>query len=262
MIKGVILAGGNGTRLLPLTKVVNKSLLPILDKPMIQHCVEKFTAANIREIMIVTGGEHLGVIAEFLGSGKDFNCSITYKIQDTAGGIAQALSLAEHFVGNDNICVLLGDNIFESPLNPLSTIYKGEYAFPPYAFATGAMVILKQVEDPQRFGVATIDAGRVIKIVEKPKIPESNYAVTGIYFYDNEVFDIIRDCRPSGRGELEITDVNNKYIRRDAMRYAILDGWWTDAGTHESYQKANQLYKESKDGNKSNSNGQDLDCPF
>jgi glucose-1-phosphate thymidylyltransferase len=241
-MKGIILAGGNGTRLLPLTKSVNKSLLPIGNKPMLQHCVEKFTESGIDNIMVITGGNHLGGVAEFLGSGKDFGCNVTYKVQDEAGGIAQALSLAERFVDDDQMCVLLGDNIFQSSLTDL---------FVQYYMQTniGAMVVLKGVLDPERFGVATIDGGHITKIVEKPKTPESNYAVTGIYMYTSSVFDIIRKCKPSGRGELEITDVNNAYILQNSLRYVIMNGWWTDAGTHESYQKANELYKEMKNGN-------------
>ena len=241
-MKGIILAGGNGTRLLPLTKSVNKSLLPIGNKPMLQLCVEKFTESGIDNIMVITGGNHLGGVAEFLGSGKDFGCNVTYKVQDEAGGIAQALSLAERFVDDDQMCVLLGDNIFQSSLTDL---------FVQYYMQTniGAMVVLKGVLDPERFGVATIDGGHITKIVEKPKTPESNYAVTGIYMYTSSVFDIIRKCKPSGRGELEITDVNNAYILQNSLRYVIMNGWWTDAGTHESYQKANELYKEMKNGN-------------
>ena len=235
-IKGIILAGGTGSRLFPLTKAVNKHLLPIGDKPMLQHCIEKFTKAGIHSIMVVTGGEHLGGIAEFLGGGKEFNCNITYRVQEAAGGIAQALSLADGFITHsDHMCVLLGDNIFESSLKPLIKAYTG-----------GGMVAIKEVHDPERFGVATIKGNKIIKIVEKPKRPESNYAVTGIYFYDDGVFDAIRRCKFSKRGELEITDVNNEYITIDAMNYVKLNGWWTDAGTHESYQNANKLYMETK----------------
>jgi glucose-1-phosphate thymidylyltransferase len=241
-MKGILLAGGNGTRLLPLTKSVNKSLLPIGNKPMLQHCVEKFTEAGINDIMVITGGNHLGGVAEFLGSGKEFKCNITYKVQEDAGGIAQALSLAERFVDDDQMCVLLGDNIFKSSLTPLLIKYYMQTIF-------DSMVVLKEVDDPQRFGVATIENDRISKIIEKPITPESKYAVTGIYLYNSSVFDIIRRCKPSKRGELEITDVNNAYILINQLRYVILDGWWTDAGTHESYQKANELYKEMKNGN-------------
>ena len=245
-IKGVILAGGNGTRLLPLTRAVNKHLLPIGGKTMLQHCVEKMVSARIKDIMVVTGGEHLGGIAEFLGSGKDFDCNVTYRVQEEAGGIAQALLLADGFIGPfDRMCVLLGDNIFENELTPLVDGY--------YKKHIDAMVVLKQVSDPARFGVATIgpisgcnDQLGIVKIVEKPTIPESELAVTGIYFYSNGVFDIIRNCKPSGRGELEITDVNNAYVESGKMSFMMIKGWWTDAGTHESYQLANKLVLETR----------------
>ena len=233
-MKGIILAGGMGTRLLPLTKSVNKHLLPIAKKPMLQHCVDKMTDAGISDIMVITGGEHLGGMAEFLGSGSEFECKVTYRVQESASGIAGALSLAEDFAGDDSICVLLGDNIFESSMSPLRASY-AEHAY------TGAMVVLKDVPDPERFGVATIVGDRIVKIVEKPKHPESYCAVTGIYFYDRRVFDIIRMCKPSARGELEITDVNNAYVEAGQMGFVKLEGWWTDAGTHESYKKANDL---------------------
>jgi len=235
-MRGVILCGGNGTRLLPATKSVNKHLLPIGlgMRPMLQHCVEKMTEAGIVDIMVITGGEHLGSMAEFLGSGSEFGCKVTYRVQNSASGIAGALSLAEDFADDSSICVLLGDNIFKSSLKPLI----GEYAL--HAF-TGAMVVLKDVPDPERFGVATIAGDRIVKIVEKPRDPQSNCAVTGIYFYDRRVFDIIRMCKPSARGELEITDVNNAYIEAGQMGFVKLNGWWTDAGTHESYQRANDL---------------------
>lgn len=238
-MKGIILAGGTGSRLFPLTKAVNKHLLPIGDKPMLQHCVENFTNAGINNIMVITGGEHLGGIAEFLGSGKGFNCNITYRVQEEAGGIAQALALTEDFVGEDSMCVLLGDNIFECGLGDIVDQYSGH---------GWGMIVLKDVDDPSRFGIATILDHRITKIVEKPEHPETNYAVTGIYFYDESVFDIIRTCKPSNRGELEITDVNNEYIKRHKLKYVHMNGWWTDAGTHESYQRANGLYKQLKLG--------------
>jgi glucose-1-phosphate thymidylyltransferase len=237
-MKGVILAGGNGTRLLPMTKAVNKHLLPVGGKPMLQHCVEKMTKAGINDILIVTGGNHLGGIAEFLGSGKEFGCNVTYRVQDEAGGIAQALALAEGFANRDSICVLLGDNIFKDSLGSLLSQYER-------SDCQGAMVVLKPVPDPSRFGVAcTLGAtDKVLKIVEKPKFPESSLAVTGIYFYDEQVFGIIRTCKPSDRGELEITDVNNAYIRLDQLHFTMLSGWWTDAGTPESYLRANDLVR-------------------
>jgi glucose-1-phosphate thymidylyltransferase len=234
-MKGVILAGGNGTRLMPLTKAVNKHLLPVGGKPMLQHCVDKMVEAGIKDIMVITGGEHLGGIAEFLGSGKDFGCRTTYRVQDEAGGIAQALALAEGFIHpGDSMCVLLGDNIFEDKLSKMVDAYAVHCL-------TGAMVVLKKVSDPERFGVATISGGTISKIVEKPEKPESEFAVTGIYFYDWRVFDVIRRCKPSWRAELEITDVNNHYVQSGQMRFVHMDGWWTDAGTHESYRTANEL---------------------
>lgn len=238
-IKGVILAGGSGSRLYPLTKVTNKHLLPVGGKPMLQHCVEKLTEAGIDEILIVTGGEHVGAIAEFCGGGRDFGCKFTYKVQDEAGGIAQALSLAEGFVNpGEHMCVLLGDNIFEDSLLPTVMSFRlaCEQELPP-----ASLVMLKEVQDPERFGVAEVDEQKIVDIKEKPENPKSNLAVTGVYFYFSDVFDIIRMQKPSGRGEMEITDVNNEYIKREAMIYGIWDGWWTDAGTPESYRKANEL---------------------
>lgn len=232
-IKGVVLAGGTGSRLMPLTKVTNKHLLAVGKKPMIYYPIEKLVSAGIREILIVTGVDHMGDIVNLLGSGKDFSCRFTYKVQDAAGGIAQALALAENFASNSSLAVILGDNIFHAPLKP----YLQKFA----AQKKGARVLLKKVPYPQRFGVAEIAQGRVTKILEKPKKPKTNYAVTGIYFYDNAVFDIIKTLKPSGRGEFEITDVNNHYINNNQFKYDILSGWWTDAGTFESLNTANKL---------------------
>jgi glucose-1-phosphate thymidylyltransferase len=240
-LKGVILAGGTGSRLMPMTKSVNKHLLPVGGKPMLQHCVEKVRGMGIDEIMVVTGGEHLGGIAEFLGGGDEYGCEFHYRVQDKPGGIAQALWLAKSFVGKDNVFVLLGDNIFEDDTASMRIAY--EAAGKPLGLIS-AMVVLKKVDDPERFGVATVDRDggwRVTEIIEKPKRPKSDFAVTGLYFYGPEVFDIIGTLKPSGRGELEITDVNNEYIRRGAMSCYMMKGWWTDAGTHESYRKANEL---------------------
>ncbi len=237
-LKGIILAGGNGTRLLPLTKVVNKHLLPVAEKPMLQHCVEKMVAAGIVDILVVTGGEHLGAIAEFLGGGSEFGCQVTYRVQEKAGGIAQALALAEGFVRpGEGMCVLLGDNIFEGSMSPMVQIYREHLK----AHSGRAMIVLKEVSDPSRFGVAEVEDGtlNVISIEEKPKEPKSKYAVTGIYFYPSEVFSFIRTLRPSARGELEITDVNNDFLRRGVLTSYLLGGWWTDAGTHDSYFTAN-----------------------
>ncbi|WP_018127654.1 sugar phosphate nucleotidyltransferase [Balneola vulgaris] len=230
-MKGIILAGGTGSRLFPLTKVTNKHLLPVGDKPMIYHPIEKLTEVGIEEILIVTGTEHMGDVVNLLGSGKDFGCRFTYKVQDEAGGIAQALGLAENFAGNDPVLVILGDNIFEHSLQKAVNNYKG----------TGAQILIQEVHDPERYGVAEIAGNEVISIEEKPEQPKSNYAVTGIYCYDAKVFECIKTLKPSGRGELEITDVNNFYIQNKAMTSTILEGWWTDAGTPESYKHANKL---------------------
>jgi len=230
-MKGIVLAGGTGSRLYPLTKVTNKHLLPVGNKPMIFYPIEKLTGAGIEEILIVTGTEHMGDVVNLLGSGKDYNCRFTYKVQDEAGGIAQALGLAENFVGDDSMTVILGDNIFETDLSQAIQNYPGK----------GAQILVKQVDDPDRFGVAEIEGDKVTGIEEKPDHPKSDYAVTGIYMYDAAVFDLIKNLKPSKRGELEITDVNNDYISRGEMKYSVLDGWWTDAGTPESYKIANQL---------------------
>jgi len=232
-LKGVILAGGTGSRLYPLTKVTNKHLLPVGRKPMIYHPIEKLTEAGIEEILIVTGVEHMGDIVNLLGSGRGFKCRFTYKVQDEAGGIAQALGLAESFIDDDRMVVILGDNIFEDKLAPFVENYKGQ--------KSGAKVLIKEVHDPQRFGVCEIKGGKVVSIEEKPKRPKSKFAVTGIYFYDAEVFDIARKLRPSGRGEMEITDVNKAYLGKGNLTYDILSGWWTDAGTFESLERASLL---------------------
>lgn len=232
-LRGVVLAGGTGLRLKPLTKVTNKHLLPVGHKPMIYYPIEKLTSIGIEQILIVTGVEYMGDVVGLLGSGREFNCQFTYKVQDQAGGIAQALGMAEGFSNNKSLAIILGDNIFQANLK--------KYADKFIAQKNGARLLLKKVPNPQRFGVAQISDTRVIRIDEKPKKPESDYAVTGIYFYDATVFDIIRTLKPSGRGELEITDVNNAYIARGQLAYDILDGWWTDAGTFESLSKANEL---------------------
>ena len=232
-LKGVILAGGTGSRLESLTKVTNKHLLPVGHKPMIYYPIEKLTSAGIDEILIVTGVEHMGDVVNLLGSGKDFGCRFTYKVQDEAGGIAQALGLAEDFSRGQPLVVILGDNIFRARLQ--------EYVDKFRAQKTGARLLLTQVQNPQRFGVAEISDGKVIGIEEKPKKPKSNYIATGIYFYDATIFDIIKTLKPSDRSELEITDVNNAYIAKGQLAYDILDGWWTDAGTFESLTRANEL---------------------
>lgn len=230
-MKGVILAGGTGSRLYPLTKVTNKHLLPVGNKPMIYHPIEKLLEVGIKEILLVTGTEHMGDVVTLLGSGKDVNCRFTYKVQDEAGGIAQALGLAENFAGNDPVIVILGDNIFEHSLQDAVDNYNG----------SGSQILIKEVPDPHRYGVAELQGEKVISIVEKPEHPKTNYAVTGIYFYDSKVYTIIKTLKPSKRGELEITDVNNYYIEKGEMASSLLQGWWTDAGTPDSYRHANKL---------------------
>lgn len=230
-MKGIVLAGGTGSRLYPLTKVTNKHLLPVGSKPMIYYPIEKLTEAGIEEILIVTGTEHMGDVVNLLGSGKDFGCRFTYKVQDEAGGVAQALGLAENFCGDEPMTVILGDNIFEANLSEPLRAFDG----------TGAQILIKQVEDPERFGVVELKDDRIVGIEEKPEQPKSDYAVTGIYMFDSQVFDLIKNLKPSKRGELEITDVNNHYIENGTMRYSVLEGWWTDAGTPESYKLANNL---------------------
>jgi len=232
-LRGVVLAGGTGSRLRPLTKVTNKHLLPVGPKPMIYYPIEKLLGVGIEEILIVTGVEHMGSVVGSLGSGREFGCRFTYKVQDEAGGIAQALGLAENFANGQPLAVILGDNIFQSNLKPHAERFLAQ--------GNGARLLLKEVADPERFGVAEIRDGKVVGVEEKPKAPKSNYAITGIYFYDGEVFDIIRQLKPSGRGELEITDVNNWYIQKRQLSCDFLEGWWTDAGTFESLVRANEL---------------------
>ena len=232
-LRGIVLAGGTGSRLMPLTKVTNKHLLPVGQKPMIFYPIEKLTAVGIEEILIVTGVEHMGDVVSLLGSGKDFGCRFTYKVQDEAGGIAQALALAENFADDHPIAVILGDNIFQANLK----IYADKFL----AQQNGARILLHQVPYPQRFGVAELSGDRIIGIEEKPEQPKSDYAVTGIYFYDSAVFEIIKTLKPSARGELEITHVNQAYIAKNQLAYDIIEGWWTDAGTFESLNRANEL---------------------
>jgi len=232
-MKGVVLAGGTGSRLFPLTKVTNKHLLPVGREPMIYHPVRKLTEARVGEILVVTGVEHMGDVVTLLGSGKDFGCRFTYKVQDEAGGIAQALGLAENFAGKDPMCVILGDNVFQDPVAPFVRAFREQ--------GRGARLLLKQVRDPQRYGVAEVEGSRVVRIVEKPKKPRSDLAVVGVYFYDSDVFGIIRTLKPSARGELEITDVNNHYLRAGTLQCDRLSGWWTDAGTFDSLNAANEL---------------------
>jgi glucose-1-phosphate thymidylyltransferase len=235
-MKGIILAGGTGSRLQPLTKVTNKHLLPVGKYPMIFHAVHKLKEAGMDNILIVTGKEHMGDVVNLLGSGYDFGVKFTYKVQDRPGGIAQALGLAEEFVGNDLMTVVLGDNVFSDCIAPYVQSFQKQ--------GGGAKILIKQVEDPTRFGVPQLQGDQIVLIEEKPAQPKSSYAVTGIYMYDADVFKIIRTLKPSARGELEISDVNNAYIERKQLTYNILEGWWTDAGTHASFAVANQLAQE------------------
>jgi glucose-1-phosphate thymidylyltransferase len=235
-MKGIILAGGTGSRLYPISKVTNKHLLPIHKKPMIFYPIEKLTECGIFEILIVTGTEHMGSVIQLLGSGRNFGCNFTYRVQDEAGGIAQALLLAENFAGGDKIAVILGDNIFEESINSFVENFKLQ--------KDGAKILLKEVHDPERYGVAEIKDQKIISIEEKPLKPKSNFSVTGIYMYDSNIFEIIRTLKPSKRGELEITDVNNKYVANGKMTYDFLKGFWTDAGTFESLEHANLLVRQ------------------
>ena len=219
--KGVILAGGNGTRLRPLTEITNKHLLPIYNKPMIEYAIQTLIDAKITDILIISGKGNAGHFLDYLGSGERYGIKINYTIQKEAGGIAQALSLAEHFVGSNNVCVILGDNIFEDRINL-------------FDFKNGAKVYLKEVKDPKRFGIAEINKNKIINISEKPQNPKSKFAVSGLYVYDSQVFKYIKKIHPSKRGELEITDVNNFYIQENKMAYEIIKGFWLDAGTFES----------------------------
>ena len=234
-MKGIILAGGTGSRLFPLTKITNKHLLPVYDKPMICYPLQTLVSAGIDEILIVSGRGHGGGFLELLGSGSEEGIRLSYEIQEGAGGIAHALGLARHFADNDNVTVILGDNIFEDSVRD-----------EVQSFRSGAMIFLKEVPDAQRFGVAEIAGEKIISVEEKPHHPKSNLAVTGLYIYDAGVFDVIRNLRPSQRGELEITDVNNEYIRREAMTFSRLHGFWSDAGTFDSLLHAGMIVQQSR----------------
>jgi glucose-1-phosphate thymidylyltransferase len=237
-MKGVVLAGGLGSRLYPLTKITNKHLLPVFDKPMIYYPIQCLVNAGITEIMVVTGGNYAGHFLQLLRNGSDFGLRrLGYAYQEGEGGIADALKLAEEFADGDSICVVLGDNIIEGNIKKAADDFAAQ--------GGGAKIMLKEVQDPHRFGVATVAAdGKVEKIVEKPKEPETNLAVIGIYMYDAEVFNICRELKPSDRGELEITDVNNEYVRRGNLTCEVLNGWWTDAGTFESLYRSSTLVRE------------------
>jgi len=240
-MKGIVLAGGLGSRLNPLTKVTNKHLLPVYNKPMIFYPIETLVQAGVTELLLVTGGNSSGDFLRLLGNGKFLGLkSLQYAYQEGEGGIAHALSLAEHFVKDDPCLVILGDNIIESDIGPSVRKFKKQ--------KVGARILLKKVADPERFGVAESKNGKIISIAEKPKKPKSNLAVTGLYMYDNQVFKMCKNLKPSRRGELEITDVNNAYIKKNQMEYDTIKGYWTDAGTFESLWRANELVhkKESK----------------
>jgi len=236
-VKGIILAGGKGTRLNPLTEITNKHLLPIGKEPMIWHPVKQLVGSGINEILIITSTHHMGDVVNSLGSGLRFGCEFTYRAQEEAGGIAHALALAEQFAQGHRIVVMLGDNIFEYSINPHIQDFKQQ--------ASGARVLLKEVGEPERFGIAALDEKQIISIEEKPSQPKSSYAVVGCYMYDNQVFDLIREIKPSQRGELEITAVNNLYIKKGQLRHSIVQGRWTDAGTFESLQEANSILLEN-----------------
>jgi glucose-1-phosphate thymidylyltransferase len=237
-MKGVILAGGLGTRLRPLTRITNKHLLPVYDRPMIFYPIQTLINAGIRDILLVTGGPHAGDFLRLLGNGQEFGLThLNYAYQEGEGGIAAALALAEHFADGERLCVILGDNVIEGSIAPAVTRFRRQ--------RRGARIILKEVPDAERFGVAEVRDGRVVSIEEKPARPKSRYAVTGIYMYDEPVFDVVRTLQPSGRGELEITDVNNWYLKRGQLECELLQGWWSDAGTFESLHRAGNLVAET-----------------
>lgn len=241
-LKGVILAGGLGKRLNPLTKITNKHLLPIYNKPMIYYPLQTLVGCGISEILLVTGGNHAGEFLRLLGNGKEFGLKhIHYTYQEGEGGIAEALRLAEDFAAGDKIVVILGDNIIEKSIKGAVDDFRKQ--------PKGAKVLIKKVEDPERFGVAELKGDKIISIEEKPKKPKSDYAVTGIYMYDSNVFNIVKTLKPSKRGELEITDVNNAYLKRGELSYGILNGWWTDSGTFDSLLRANLLVARRERGN-------------
>ncbi len=232
-LKGIVLAGGTGSRLYPLTKVTNKHLLPVGRYPMIFHPLLRLKEAGITQIAIVTSPEHMGDVVNLLGSGNELGIDLTYRVQDKPGGIAQALGLCENFAGDDLFITVLGDNVLEDSLAPHAEVYCAQGA--------GARVLLKNVHDPERYGVPRLEGDDIVEIIEKPKNPPSSFAVTGIYFYDTQVFDFIRQLAPSRRGEFEVSDVNTSYVRHSRLSYGILDGWWGDAGTLEGWHEANQL---------------------
>lgn len=245
-MKGIVLAGGTGSRLSPLTKITNKHLLPIYDRPMIYYPIQTLVDAGIRDILIVTGGKNAGDFLRLLANGKHFGLKhLNYTYQEGEGGIADALALAEHFADGEKVCVILGDNIIQGSIRSAAEQFQQQ--------ARGARILLKKVPDAERFGVAEIDGNRIVRIEEKPKRPKSDYAVTGIYMYDGSAFDKIRTLVPSRRGELEITDVNNAYIEEGTMTFSFLEGWWTDAGTFDSLLRAGNLVAQSRQQNEATS---------
>lgn len=242
-MKGIVLAGGLGKRLYPLTRVSNKHLLPVYNKPMVYYPIQTLVNAGITDILIVTGGNHAGEFLRLLGDGKEFGLKhINYTYQDGESGIADALKLAEHFTDNDKIVVILGDNIIEKDIKKSADEFRRQ--------EKGAKILIKKADDPERFGVVEFKGKSIVSIEEKPSKPKSEYIVTGIYMYDHRVFDIIRKLKPSRRGELEITDVNNAYLKKEELTYDILDGWWTDAGTFESLLRANNLVAKKEEKKK------------
>jgi glucose-1-phosphate thymidylyltransferase len=236
-VKGIILAGGKGTRLFPLTKATNKHLLPLGKEPMLYHPIRHMCGAGIEDILVVTSTQHMGDVVNCLGSGAEFGCSLTYKVQEEAAGIADALRLGESFAGDEKICVMLGDNVFENSISPYAANFEQQ--------KVGARVVVKEVGEPERYGVAAMDERQIVEIEEKPKNPKSKFAVVGLYFYDNQVWEIIRGIKPSPRGELEITSVNNAYIERSQLMFDICEGRWTDAGTFDSWMEASKLMFEN-----------------
>ncbi|MFH1664595.1 MAG: sugar phosphate nucleotidyltransferase [Candidatus Omnitrophota bacterium] len=238
-MKGIVLAGGLGSRLFPLTRITNKHLLPVYNKPMIYYPINTLVEAGITDIMVVTGGNHAGNFLHLLRNGHEFGLkAVNYAYQEKEGGIAEALGLTEYFADGEKIVVILGDNIVEKSIRDVVEEFGRQKA--------GARILIKEVPNPERFGVVEFDGDRIARIVEKPKKPATNYAVAGIYMYDSQVFDLIRGLEPSGRGELEITDVNNMYLKKGQLEYSKLEGWWTDAGTFESLLRASELVAESQ----------------
>jgi len=238
-MKGIVLAGGLGTRLAPMTRVTNKHLLPVYDRPMVYYPIQTLVDAGIGEILLVTGGNHAGDFLRLLGNGRDFGLKhLNYTYQEGEGGIAAALALAEDFAAGEPVCIVLGDNILQKSIRSAVERYQRR--------GRGGLVLLKEVPDPERFGVPVLEGGKIVRIEEKPKTPPSRFAVIGVYLYDARVFEIIRTLKPSGRGELEITDVNNQYLAWGELDHAILDGWWTDAGSVESLYRASRLVAEQR----------------